>query len=146
MARILSVFVALFIASAAVAAPVGLENRQLGNLACNIDRFKIVTTLAATGSAVKKIDTTDPATAAAVKTAQAGLTSAGDGIKTIALSLVTGQAAPATARDQVKQGLLDAQTALTGITDPTVNATLSAAQDKLASAITDGDDVVADCK
>ncbi|KAJ7499711.1 hypothetical protein FB451DRAFT_1549253 [Mycena latifolia] len=144
MARILSVFLALFIASAAVAAPV--EQRQIGNLQCNIDRFKIVTTLAATGSAVKKIDTTNNATATAVKAAQAGLSSAGDGIKTIALSLVTGQAAPAAARDQVQQGLLDAQTALTSITDATVNATLADAQSKLASAIQDGDDVVADCK
>jgi hypothetical protein len=39
-----------------LSAPLGA--RQIGNLACNIDRFKIVTALAATGSAVKKIDTT----------------------------------------------------------------------------------------
>ncbi|KAJ7165597.1 hypothetical protein C8R43DRAFT_1104199 [Mycena crocata] len=144
MARILSVFLALFIASAAVAAPI--EQRQLGNLACNIDRFKIVTALASTGGAVKKIDTTDPATATAVAAAQAGLTSAGDGIKTIALSLITGKAAPADARDQVKQGLLDAQTALTGITDAAVADAVTAAQTKLAGAIADGDAVVADCK
>jgi hypothetical protein len=57
----------------------------------------------------------DPATATAVAAAQAGLKAAGDGIKTIALSLVTGQAAPADAREAVASGLLDAQTALTGI-------------------------------
>ncbi|KAJ7667097.1 hypothetical protein B0H17DRAFT_1252110, partial [Mycena rosella] len=126
-----------------------IEQRQVGDLQCNIDRFKIVTSLAATGSAVGKIDTTyvhDPATAAAVTAAQTGLSSAGDGIKTIALSLVTGQAAPATARTQVQQGLLDAQTALTGITDATVNATLADAQSKLASTIQDGTAVVTDCK
>ncbi|KAJ7367554.1 hypothetical protein DFH08DRAFT_828800 [Mycena albidolilacea] len=143
MARF-SVLLALFAASAAMAAPVH-QQRGLGSIQCNVDRFKIVTTLAATGSAVKKIDTTDPDTAAAVSAAQAGLTSAGDGIKTIALALITGGTPPADARDQVQKGLTDAQTALTGITDDTVTDTLAAAQSKLADAITDGDDVVADC-
>ncbi|KAJ7911108.1 hypothetical protein B0H13DRAFT_1713938 [Mycena leptocephala] len=142
MARF-SILFALFAASVAFAAPV--QQRGLGSLKCNIDRFKIVTTLAATGSAVKKIDTTDPATATAVTAAQAGLTSAGDGIKTIALALVTGGTPPADARDQVQKGLTDAQTALTGITDATVTDTLATAQSKLAAAIQDGDDVVADC-
>ncbi|KAJ7886160.1 hypothetical protein B0H14DRAFT_3127930 [Mycena olivaceomarginata] len=143
MARF-SVLLALFAASAAMAAPVH-QQRGLGSIQCNVDRFKIVTTLAATGSAVKKIDTTDPDTAAAVSAAQAGLTSAGDGIKTIALALITGGTPPADARDQVQKGLTDAQTALTGITDATVTDTLATAQSKLADAITDGDDVVADC-
>jgi hypothetical protein len=52
-----------------------------------------------------------------VSAAQAGLTSAGDGIKTIALALITGGTPPADARDQVQKGLTDAQTALTGITE-----------------------------
>ncbi|KAJ7250396.1 hypothetical protein C8J57DRAFT_1355541 [Mycena rebaudengoi] len=144
MARILSIFLALALASFTAAAPLGA--RQIGNLACNIDRFKIVTALAATGSAVKKIDTTDPATATAVAAAQAGLKAAGDGIKTIALSLVTGQAAPADAREAVASGLLDAQTALTGIDDATVADAVEAAQTKLAGAIDDGNGVVANCK
>ncbi|KAJ6558216.1 hypothetical protein B0H19DRAFT_1070758 [Mycena capillaripes] len=143
MARFSSVLFALFIASAAVAAPV--NQRGLGSLTCNVDRFKIVTTLAATGLAVGKIDTTNPDTATAVAAAQAGLTSSGDGIKSIALALVTGGSPPADARDQTKQGLLDAQTALTGITDATVTDAVAAAQTKLAAAIKDGDDVVADC-
>ncbi|KAJ7083106.1 hypothetical protein B0H15DRAFT_851306 [Mycena belliarum] len=144
MARILSVFLALFIASAAVAAPI--EGRQIGSIKCNIDRFKIVTTLAQTGTAVKKIDTTDPDTATAVQAAQAGLKSAGDGIKTIALSLVTGKAAPAEARDQVQKGLTDAQDALTGITDETVTDSVAAAMAKLTASIENGAAVVADCK
>ncbi|KAJ7661535.1 hypothetical protein DFH06DRAFT_375740 [Mycena polygramma] len=145
MARFSSMLLALFVATAAVAAPLNQQRAGLGSIQCNIDRAKIVVTLATTGAAVKKIDTTDPATATAVTTAQAGLTAAGDGIKQIALALVTGSAPPADARDATKQGLLDAQTALTGITDPTVNATLADAQSKLAAAIQDGDDVVADC-
>jgi hypothetical protein len=38
------------------AAPV--EQRGIGSLSCNVDRFKIVTGLISTGSAVGKIDTT----------------------------------------------------------------------------------------
>ncbi|KAJ7788334.1 hypothetical protein B0H14DRAFT_3577108 [Mycena olivaceomarginata] len=107
MARF-SMLLALFAAAAATAAPV--QQRALGSLQCNVDRFKIVTTLAATSGAVMNIDTTS----------QAGLSSAGDGIKAIALALITGGTPPADARDQVKTGLDDAQTALIGITDPTV--------------------------
>ncbi|KAJ7479661.1 hypothetical protein FB451DRAFT_163111 [Mycena latifolia] len=144
MARILSVFLALFIASAAVAAPV--ENRQLGNLDCNVDRFKIVTGLIQTGSALKKIDTTNPDTATAVAAAQAGLSSAGDAIKNIALALVTGKAAPGDARTAVSQGLNDTRSALDGIDDPTVTDSVAAAQTLLQGAIDDGNAVIADCK
>ncbi|KAJ7776221.1 hypothetical protein B0H16DRAFT_1505976 [Mycena metata] len=144
MARILSVFVALFVASASVAAPV--EYRQVGDLACNIDRLKIVAGLLSTGAAVNKIDTTDPATATSVAAAQAGLTTAGDAIKDIALALVTGKAAPASSRTGVSQGLNDTRSALERITDPTVNATVAAALSQLQAAIDDGNDVIADCK
>ncbi len=61
------------------------------------------------------------ATATAVTDAQTGLDSASSGIKTIAASLLTGQTAPADARDQVKNGLLAAQTALNGITTQVVS-------------------------
>ncbi|KAJ6473224.1 hypothetical protein C8R45DRAFT_409452 [Mycena sanguinolenta] len=143
-----SVVLALFAASGALAAP--FPSRRASSLAnifssCNIDRFNIVTTLASTGIAVGKIDTTNNDTAAAVTAAQAGLTSAGDGIKTIALALITGGSPPAAARDQVQTGLNNAQTALSGITDPTVTTTVADAQSKLTAAISDGNDVVADC-
>ncbi|KAJ7164346.1 hypothetical protein C8R46DRAFT_998097 [Mycena filopes] len=146
MARMLSVFLALLIASASVAAPV--EQRQLGDIACNVDRFKIVTGLISTGAAVGKIDTTDPATASSVAAAQAGLTTAGDAIKDIALALVTGKAAPASSRTGVSQGLNDTRSALEGITEyvPTVNATVATALSTLQAAIDDGNAVIADCK
>ncbi|KAJ7931043.1 hypothetical protein B0H13DRAFT_2263954 [Mycena leptocephala] len=143
MARILSVFLALFIASASVAAPV--EQRGIGSLSCNVDRFKIVTGLISTGSAVGKIDTTDPATATAVAAAQAGLKAAGDSIKDIALALVTGKAPPADSRTGVSQGLNDTRSALESITNPAVSASVAAAQTKLQAAIDDGNDVIADC-
>ncbi|KAJ7097429.1 hypothetical protein C8R44DRAFT_370067 [Mycena epipterygia] len=144
MARILSLFLAFFIASASVAAPV--EQRQVGDLDCNVDRLKIVADLVAAGSAVKQIDTTNPDTATAVAAAQAGLQTAGDAIKDIALALVTGQAAPESSRTGVSQGLNDTRSALSGITDPTVNSTVAAAQNKVQSAIDAGNDVIADCK
>ncbi|KAJ7062838.1 hypothetical protein C8F01DRAFT_1368544 [Mycena amicta] len=144
MARLLALLAAVFIASSSVvAAPI-----NLGSVfsTCNVDRFNIVTTLAATGAAVAGIDTTNPDTATAVKAAQAGLLSSGQGIGQIAVALISGGTPPADARAQTQKGLLDAQTALAGITDATVTDSVAAAQAKLAAAIQDGDDVVADCK
>jgi hypothetical protein len=56
------------------------------------------------------------ADAAAVAAASSDLSSASAGIKTIASSLLTGQAAPASARDQVGAGLKGALSALTNVT------------------------------
>jgi len=50
-----------------------------------------------------------------VSTAQSGVDSASDGIKTILGALFSGQTAPANARDQVGTGLNDALTAMTGL-------------------------------
>ncbi|KAK6988711.1 hypothetical protein R3P38DRAFT_3095423 [Favolaschia claudopus] len=144
MARILSMFLAFFVASAVIAAP--LEQRQLGNLKCNIDRLKIVTGLIATASAVGKIDTSDPDTATAVEAAQAGLKTAGDSIKDIAIALITGKAAPPESRTGVSQGLNDTRSALESITNSAVAPAVSAAQTSLQDAIDDGNAVIADCK
>lgn len=57
----------------------------------------------------------DSAVTSATTAAQSGLSSAGDGIKTIAAALISGQTAPASARDQVGAGLTAAGTALNGI-------------------------------
>ena len=54
--------------------------------------------------------------ATAVASAGTALDSASAGIKTIATSLLTGQAAPASARDQVGAGLQDALSALSNVT------------------------------
>ncbi|KAJ8093188.1 hypothetical protein PM082_020673 [Marasmius tenuissimus] len=136
---------ALLAASASLAAPaVSVESRQIGNLACNVARFKIVTGLVKTGNTLKKVDTTDPAAAEAVTTAQGGLKSAGDGIKAIAAALITGQAAPADARDQVSAGLQTAGDALTALQsdDTAVQDTLK----QLEAAGNAGADVLANCK
>lgn len=120
-----------------------LHSRQIGDVACNVARLKTVSSLAATKSAVQKIDTSANGTATAVTDAQTGLDSASSGIKTIAASLLTGQTAPADARDQVQNGLLAAQTALNGIT--TGDAATATAQSKLNDTISAGSDVVANC-
>ncbi|PBK72187.1 hypothetical protein ARMSODRAFT_746672 [Armillaria solidipes] len=121
-----------------------LHSRQIGDIACNAARLKTVSSLAATKSAVGKIDTSNSTAAAtAVTDAQTGLDSASAGIKTIAASLLTGKTAPADARDQVGSGLLAAQTALNGIT--TGDAATTQALTKLNDTISAGKDVVADC-
>ncbi|KAJ7755172.1 hypothetical protein B0H16DRAFT_1541308 [Mycena metata] len=141
MARF-SMILALLAASVAFAAPAPIRR---ADLACSIDRAKILISLATTGIDVKKIDTTNPDTAKAVAAAQQALASAGGGVATIALSLISGGAPPADARTQVQTGLNDAQTALTGINDDTVADSLATAQSSLAASIQDGDDVVKDC-
>jgi len=144
MARIiftaLSVLLAVFILLVD-AAP--LRSRQIGDLQCNVARLQIVSDLAQTNSLLSQINGNDTATTSAVATAQGGLTSAGDGIKTIAAAILTGQSAPADARNQTAAGLQTALTALTGLdsTDTSVTSTIS----KLNEAITAGNSVVADC-
>ena len=56
------------------------------------------------------------ADATALDTASTALNSASAGIKTIASSIITGQAAPASAREQVGTGLNDALSALSSVT------------------------------
>ncbi|KAK7435052.1 hypothetical protein VKT23_019860 [Stygiomarasmius scandens] len=121
-----------------------LETRQIGGIDCNIARFQIITDVVQTSSLLGKIDVSDPTTADAVSTAQSGVDSASDGIKTILGALFSGQAAPASARDQVGTGLNDALTAMTGLnsTDSAVSDTISKIEEALAA----GDKVVETCK
>ncbi|TDL27964.1 hypothetical protein BD410DRAFT_835224 [Rickenella mellea] len=141
--------IALLSLSTSHAAP--LAPRQIGNLTCNIDRIKIVAALASTKNALSGLTTAaanDPAASAAAAQATEGIDSADAGVATIAKALLTLQAAPAAARDQVGAGLTQAQTALNSInsTDPAVTAKLSSAQGSLTKAITAGQGVVDNCK
>ncbi|KAF8956147.1 hypothetical protein BDZ97DRAFT_202500 [Flammula alnicola] len=152
MARVFAYLLAIVTVSASVyqvdAAPI--ESRQIGGLACNIARLKTVSGLAATTQAVNKIASgagSDATVSSAATAAQSGLESASAGIKTIAGALLTGQNAPADARNQVAQGLTSAQTALDGInsTDPAVTSLVNAAKQKLQGTINAGSDVVSQC-
>ncbi|KAJ3773602.1 hypothetical protein FB446DRAFT_787644 [Lentinula raphanica] len=142
MARIITAILSVIMALLLVdAAP--LFSRQIGDVQCNVARLAIVSDLAQTNSLLSKITGTDAATTSAVSTAKSGLSSAGDGIKTIAAALIQGQAAPADARNQTGEGLQTALTALSGLnaTDPAVASTIS----KLNEAISAGQSVVSDC-
>ncbi|KAJ7432567.1 hypothetical protein FB451DRAFT_1111483 [Mycena latifolia] len=144
MARISSIVFSLCIVACAAAAP--LHRRQTGDLQCNLARLKIISDVAATETLISQLNTTELSTATAVAVAQAGLKSVDDGIQTILTAVFSGQTAPASSRDQVGTGLATAQQALSLITDPSANATVTQAQAKLASAITDGNNVVSECK
>ncbi|KAF8955160.1 hypothetical protein BDZ97DRAFT_321930 [Flammula alnicola] len=152
MARVFAYLLAIVTVSASIyqveAAPI--ESRQIGGLACNIARLKTVSGLAATTKAVNKIASgarSDATVSSATTAAQSGLQSASAGIKTIAGALLTGQNAPADARNQVAEGLTSAQTALDGInsTDPVVTSLVNAAKQKLQGTINAGSDVVSQC-
>ena len=89
---------------------------------------------------------------AAVGSASSSLSSASAGIATIASSIFTGQAAPASARDQVGAGLTNALSALSNITS--VYALIrceangrdtTAATTQINAALSAGKDVVANC-
>ncbi|KAJ7083234.1 hypothetical protein C8R44DRAFT_753536 [Mycena epipterygia] len=161
MARIFSALFALCITVCAFAAP--LHRRQTGDLQCNLARLKIISDVATTQTLIEQLNTTyvqtsvrsvlgltaelsELSTATAVAVAQAGLNSVDEGIQAILTAIFNNQTAPASSRDQVGMGLAAAQTALGTITDPSANATITEALATLASAVTDGNNVVSDCK
>ncbi|KAJ7081425.1 hypothetical protein C8R44DRAFT_722501 [Mycena epipterygia] len=144
MARIFSTLFALCITVCAFAAP--LHRRQTGDLQCNLARLKIISDVATTQNLIEQLNTTELSTASAVAVAQAGLNSVDEGIQAILTAIFNNQTAPASSRDQVGMGLAAAQTALGTITDPSANATVTEALATLASAVTDGNNVVSECK
>ncbi|KAJ6450904.1 hypothetical protein C8R45DRAFT_1223956 [Mycena sanguinolenta] len=144
MVRILSMAVSLFVAACATAAP--MQRRQTGDLDCNLARLKIIFDVAGTQQLVSQINTTDLDTASAVAVAQTGLQSVNSAIQMILGAIFSGQTAPASFRDQVSAGLDLADSALSNITDPNLNSTVTAARTRLLTAGADGDMVVAACK
>ncbi|KAJ7983113.1 hypothetical protein DFH06DRAFT_1318574 [Mycena polygramma] len=143
MARISSILFVLFVAASAVAAP--LHRRQTGDLNCNLARLKIIFDVAQTQKLVAQINSTDLTTASSVAVAQTGLTSMNDAIQEILAALVNNQTAPTNFRDQVSQGINATRSALQQITDPSLNASVAAAQASLLAAGKDGDQVLAGC-
>lgn len=127
-----------------------LTKRQIGGLRCNIARLQTVRNLSASTKAVKNLSATaqgDTLAMTEVQNAMAGLQSAKDGVSTIARAIVTGQQAPASARDQVGQGLNAAQTSLNSIqsSDPAINDGAAAASAMVGKTLTAGAAVVANC-
>ncbi|THH17983.1 hypothetical protein EW146_g2908 [Bondarzewia mesenterica] len=128
-----------------------LTSRQIGNLQCNIDRLAIVGKLGQTQSSLTDLagalnGTSDATNVQAVQTSVSGAQGA---IGVIAKALLTGQTAPAEARDQVAGNLTAATTTLDAInrhvTDPTASALLGTVQSQLQGAVTAGKGVVSNC-
>ncbi|PSR75683.1 hypothetical protein PHLCEN_2v8974 [Hermanssonia centrifuga] len=142
-------------------APLEFNKRQIGDLQCNVNRVQIVSDIAQMKQTVNALATqvaSDPVSSAAVSSAQAGISSAESAIGGIALSIITGQTAPAADRTQVESGLTAVGAGLGNITshiaiiegttcrtDPAVTANVQKAQQQLASATTAGDGVLANC-
>jgi hypothetical protein len=93
----------------AITTSAAVVERQIGGIGCNVARFKIVGALKSAGDSIGQIQD-----ASVQSAAQAGLDQANGGIKQIASGLLSGQAAPAASRDEVKAGLAAMDTALAG--------------------------------
>ncbi|KAI0356983.1 hypothetical protein OH77DRAFT_1400029 [Trametes cingulata] len=134
------------------AAPAGdIAARQIGNLQCNIDRLSIVAGLADTQKTLKTLSTelaSDETAASSIKSIQDNVSGAQGAILVIGKALLTGQKAPAEARDQVLGNLTAAHDALTAInsTDTTAAADLQKALTQLTNAQLAGQGVVNNCK
>ncbi|KAK7681511.1 hypothetical protein QCA50_015243 [Cerrena zonata] len=146
------IIVVIFVALSAVfvhAAPLG--KRQVGDQQCNIDRLKIVTDLIQAQNTTKTLTIqlgTDPAGIKSIGAVSDGLDNAQSAIIDIVNALVSGQQAPASARQQVADGLNAAATALASInsTDTRITSNLGQLQTQLTAAGQAGDAVLADCK
>ncbi|PIL28947.1 hypothetical protein GSI_08994 [Ganoderma sinense ZZ0214-1] len=153
MSRVLVFFFAVlaFASSLVFAAPVAeIAARQIGDIQCNVDRLSIVGDLAGLQKTLKTLSTqtaNDATASAGVQSVTSSISGAQSAIGTIAKALLTGQTAPADARDQVKSNLLAAQSTLAGITstDSAVTANLQKATTQLQNAETAGEGVVANC-
>ncbi|KAH9928017.1 uncharacterized protein BXZ73DRAFT_102524 [Epithele typhae] len=142
-------FLYLLAGSQVYAAPAQeIAARQLGNLQCNIDRLSIVAGLASLQGTLKKIASSDNSTADSVATVQDAVSGAQGAIGVIAKALLTGQAAPAAARDQVQGNLTAAATALADVTstDSATSSIIAKAGTLLTKSGAAGEGVVANCK
>ncbi|CDO72133.1 hypothetical protein BN946_scf184962.g76 [Trametes cinnabarina] len=157
MVRIVAVafiFSFLFASSEVLGAPAReIIARQIGNLQCNIDRLSIVAGLATTQGTLKKLSQqfaqSDPNSASSVESAIDSISGAQGAIGVIAKALLTGQQAPAAARDQVAGNLTAALETLvalnstdTGATSKTLQEALTELKDSAAA----GQGVVDNCK
>ncbi|CAN8100303.1 unnamed protein product [Discula destructiva] len=133
--KILLTTILAMTASAATLRP---TPRQIGNIACNVARGKVVGALGDAGDAVGQIQDADTQAAA-----QAGLDQANGGIATIAQAIVAGEAAPADGRADVEAGLAAMNAALAG--GAANDAAVADAQTAVDAAAAAGQDVVAEC-
>ncbi|KAJ7203504.1 hypothetical protein GGX14DRAFT_501390 [Mycena pura] len=146
MARFLSALLSLCVVACSLAAPADMNRRQTGDLQCNLERLQTLSDVLSAETLLGQINTANLTTAEAVAVAQVDLKSVDGALQTILAAVVQGKTSPNDAQEQFAHGLAAAQKALNGITDPNAKAAVAAVQTKIASAITDGDKVVAECK
>ncbi|KAI0048664.1 hypothetical protein FA95DRAFT_1605043 [Auriscalpium vulgare] len=127
-----------------------VQSRQIGDLQCNIDRLKIVTTLEGAKITVDGLaaSLSKSADASNIKAVANNIAGAQGGIGVIGKALLTGQAAPASARTQVQDNLTQAIKTLANIksSDAGIASRLKLAAQQLNNSAADGDGVVSNCK
>ncbi|KAI0061075.1 hypothetical protein BV25DRAFT_787629 [Artomyces pyxidatus] len=143
-------FVTVLMHLALLARTAPLQTRQIGNIQCNLDRLNIVLSLAAAKSTAGKLSTalSNSPDASNVQSVTDGISGAQGAIGVIGKALLTGQSAPADARQEVSGNLTIATTALGKISssDSKVSSTLATAQKQLSDAVDAGNGVIANCK
>ncbi|PPQ94086.1 hypothetical protein CVT25_009235 [Psilocybe cyanescens] len=130
-----------------------VQSGQSSNATCNIDRLQTVVGLDNSASliqkAIKDSSSNDTAAVSQLKAAANGIQSAQAGVDTILQALVTGQAPPANARQQVGDGIDAAGAALISAFGNSTTSALSAdiadAQSAVAGTLAAGIRVVSDC-
>ncbi|KDR70399.1 hypothetical protein GALMADRAFT_884482 [Galerina marginata CBS 339.88] len=136
------------------AAPIGqsiqVQNNQLGNFTCNVERLQTIVGLGKSAKSIQKAIKaagSDTATTSQLQTAAGGITSAQAGVNTILQALFTGQTAPANARQQVGDGLNVATTALNSANSTNIDVTsaIATAQSAVAGTLAAGEKVLSEC-
>ncbi|KAI0772751.1 hypothetical protein BD413DRAFT_612249 [Trametes elegans] len=156
MVRLLS-FVAFAVCAAFLTHPLANAapaRRQLGDLACNINRGEIIFNVAQLAATVESLGNATGlvsanATAEAdVQALQTGALGAGGAIKAIALALFTGDTASPDLRAQVGRNLTAVSLALADLSsnDTATTAVLSKAHDQLTNAALAATGVATNCK
>ncbi|KAI0265308.1 hypothetical protein BC834DRAFT_843584 [Gloeopeniophorella convolvens] len=123
-----------------------LESRQIGGIACNANRLGIVLTLKSASGTAKGLATSlaNTSDATNVQAIQTGIKGAQGAIDVIGKALLSGQTAPADARNQVQGNLTSAIDALSRFNSTSTDVTKLGSQ--LTSAVNAGLGVVSDCK
>jgi len=132
------------------AAPSRHVARQMGDLACNIARVKIVGGVLQAAQTARNLTqelASDPVGCVLIANVTTGIIEAEDAIAQIVGAIVNNAAAPPAARDQVGDGLNLAFEAAGNITstDPAVIDNVNTLKNQLLFAGQAGDEVVQDC-
>uniref|UniRef100_A0A8H7XSM8 Uncharacterized protein n=1 Tax=Psilocybe cubensis TaxID=181762 RepID=A0A8H7XSM8_PSICU len=152
-AYFLAITLALLFRAYNTDAGTGVQSSQSSNATCNIDRLETVVGLQKSADLIQKAinatNSNDTAVISQLQTAASGIQSADAGVATILQALVSGQAPPADARQQVGDGLNSAAAALVvafgNATSNAEAAAIASAESAVIGALAAGIRVVEDC-